>query len=64
MYYANLNIYYVKTVSQTVYSIKAEDNDDYFTSPYNGLILLKIKNSHNKDGCKRRWRYEVVDENL
>jgi hypothetical protein len=53
MYYTNSNIYYVKTVSQTVYFIGTEDNEDYFTSPYNGLILLKIKNSHNKDGCKK-----------
>jgi hypothetical protein len=52
MYYTNSNIYYIKTVNQTVYFIKA-DNDDYFTSPYNGLILLKVKNSHNKDGCKK-----------
>jgi hypothetical protein len=53
MYYTNSNIYYVKTVSQTVYFIKTEDNKDYFTSPYNGFILLKIKNSHNKDGYKK-----------
>jgi hypothetical protein len=50
MYYTEYNAYYIKTVSQTVYFIKAEDSDDYFTSPYNGLILLKIKDSHNKDG--------------
>lgn len=54
MYYTSSNVYYVKMVSQTVYFIKAEDNDNYFTSPYNGFILLKIKDSHNKDGCKRR----------
>jgi len=53
MYYTDYNTYYIKTVSQTVYFIKAEDNNDYFASPYKGLILLKIKNSHNKDGCKK-----------
>ncbi len=54
MYYTTPNIYYIRTDSQTVYFIKAEDNDNYFTSPYKGLILLKIKDSLNKDGCKRR----------
>ncbi len=56
MYYTNSSVYYVKTVNQTVYFIKTEDDNNYFTSPYNGLILLKIKDSHNKDGRKRRCK--------
>jgi len=56
MYYTNPNIYYFKTVNQTVYFIKAEDNDDYFLSHYDELILLKIKESHNEDGFKKEVR--------